>query len=36
MLNEVISRFIDSVLAGLYELAPVYVCVETKNYSDKY
>ncbi len=26
---EVISKFFESVIAGLYELAPVFVCVES-------
>lgn len=29
---EVISKFFESLVIGLYELAPVYVCVESKNY----
>lgn len=29
---EVIKKFIDSVIAGLYELAPVYITIdETEN-----
>ncbi len=30
-----ISNLIDSVLLGLYELAPVYITVESDNYSRK-
>ena len=28
---EVISQFFEELVAGLYELAPVYVCVESEN-----
>ncbi len=30
---EVISQFFEEFVAGLYELAPVYVCVESENYN---
>lgn len=29
---EVISKFFEELVAGLYELAPVYICVESDNY----
>jgi len=29
---ESIMKFLESMVAGLYELAPVYVCVETDKY----
>lgn len=35
MLKEVICKFLESFIAGLYELAPVYICVESNN-QDKY
>ncbi len=30
---EVISQFFDELVTGLYELAPVYVCVESDNHN---
>ncbi len=35
MLKEVICRFFESFIAGLSELAPVYICVEP-NKNDNY
>lgn len=32
---EVISKFFDSVIAGLYELAPVYITVDTNDYQKR-
>ena len=29
---ESIVKFLESMVAGLYELAPVYVCVESDEY----
>ncbi len=29
---EVISQFFEELAAGLYELAPVYVCAESDEY----
>lgn len=31
MLLEMITNFVESMLAGLYELAPVYVTVDIEN-----
>lgn len=35
MLKEVICNFLESFVAGLCELAPVYICVESE-YQNKY
>lgn len=34
MLKEVI-RFFEAITAGMYELAPVYICVESNRYPNK-
>lgn len=31
---ESIVKFLESMVAGLYELAPVYVCVESDEYKN--
>ena len=33
---KAVMKFFETILAGLYELAPVYVTVESREYYDKH
>ena len=36
LMFKAVMKFFETILAGLYELAPVYVTVESREYYDKH